>query len=66
MSDQQNDKKEDGGQKPPEPPQPQPEKGHRPDDIRAVTNDAETGDVAMMRNEAEVLSPEQDLGTLED
>ena len=59
MSDQ-NDKKEEGGQKPPEPPQPEPEKGHRPDDIRVITRGAEVGDVAMMRNKAKVWSRGQD------
>lgn len=31
-------KKEDGGQKPPEPPRPEEEKGQRPDDIQVISN----------------------------
>ena len=43
-------KKEDGDQKPPEPPRPEPEKGQRPDNIQIVPNSMSTENIVVLRD----------------
>lgn len=44
-------KKEDGGQKPPEPPRPEPEKGQRPDDIQVIPNSMGTENIVVLTDD---------------